>query len=56
MSSAFNIPHEEYENIKSFILNSVNDIPEKNRVMIIDNKNECEHEGVKHLFKENLKG
>ena len=56
VATAFNIPQEEYQNIKSFILNSVNDIPEKNRVMIIDNKNECEQDGVKHLFKENLKG
>jgi ABC-type multidrug transport system ATPase subunit len=56
VSVAFNIPQTEYQNIKSFILNSVNDIPEKNRVMIIDNKNECEQEGVKHLYEENLKG
>ncbi|MCX6255828.1 MAG: ATP-binding cassette domain-containing protein [Bacteroidia bacterium] len=56
VSTAFNIPHAEYRNIISFILNSVNDIPGKNRVMIIDNKNESEQEGVKHLYKENLKG
>jgi ABC-type multidrug transport system ATPase subunit len=55
VSTAFNIPHEEYRNLKSFILNSVNDIPEKNRVMIIDNENDCEPEGVKHLYKVNLK-
>ncbi|MDP3003522.1 MAG: hypothetical protein Q8N38_10385 [Bacteroidales bacterium] len=56
VSAAFNIPQTEYQNIKSFILNSVNDIPEKNRVMIIDNKNECEQKEVKHLYRENLKG
>ena len=56
VSTAFNIPQAEFQNIKSFILKSVNDIPEKNRVMIIDNKIECEKEGVKHLFKENLRG
>ena len=56
VSSAFNIPYEEYQNIKSFILNSVNDIPGKNRVMIVDSLDECEVEGVKHLSKENLKG
>lgn len=55
VSTAFNIPYKEFRNIKSFILNSVNDVPEKHRVMIIDNKSECELEGVKHLFKENLK-
>jgi ABC transport system ATP-binding/permease protein len=56
VSSAFNIPFEEYQNIKNFILNSVNDIPDKNGIMIIDNLDECELEGVKHLSKENLKG
>jgi ABC transport system ATP-binding/permease protein len=56
VSSAFNIPPEENRNIMSFILNSVNDIPGKNRVMIIDSQDDCEPEGVKHLSKENLKG
>jgi len=55
VSTALNIPYKEYRNIKSFILESVDDVPEKNRVMIIDNKIECEKEGVKHLFKENLR-
>jgi len=55
VSTALNIPYKEYRNIKSFILESVVDVPEKNRVMIIDNKIECEKEGVKHLFKENLR-
>jgi ABC transport system ATP-binding/permease protein len=56
VSSAFNIPFEEFQNIKSFILGSVNDIPGKNMVMIIDSLDKCEFEGVKHLSKENLKG
>jgi ABC-type multidrug transport system ATPase subunit len=55
VSTAFNIPHTEFQNIKCFILKSVSDVSEKNRVMIIDNKNECEYEEVKHLFKENLR-
>lgn len=56
VSSAFNIPPEEYENIKNFILKSVNNVPGKNRVMIIDSLDKCELEGVKHLVKENLRG
>ncbi len=55
VSTAFNIPDTEFRNIKNFILNSVSDVPEKKRVMIIDNKNECEDEGVKHIYKENLR-
>jgi ABC-type multidrug transport system ATPase subunit len=55
VSTSFNIPHKEFLNIKSFILESVSKIPEKNMVMIIDNNNECGHKTVKHLFRENLK-
>jgi hypothetical protein len=56
VSQAFYIPEAEYRNIKSFILNSVNEVHEQNKVMIIDNNHECQLKGVKHLFRENLKG
>ncbi len=56
VSEAFNIPQAEFKNIKSFILGSVNEIPEKKRVMLIDNSIEPEIEGVKHIQKENLRG
>ena len=52
---AFNVPQTEFRNIRSFILKDVTDIPEKIRVMIIDNCVECDHKGVKHLYKENFK-
>ena len=55
VSTAFNIPQTEFQNIKSFILKSVNDIPEKNRVMIINGTHENEYIGMKHLYRENLK-
>ena len=45
----------EFQNIRSFILNSVNDIPEKNKVMIIDNNTEMMKSEVKHLYRENLR-
>jgi ABC-type multidrug transport system ATPase subunit len=55
VSIAFNISPAEFQNIKSFILKSVNDIPEKSRVMIINGTRENEYIGMKHLFRENLK-
>ena len=55
VSTAFNIPLKEFMNIKSFILESVSTIPEKNRVMIIDNNNESEFKAVKHIYREYLK-
>jgi len=55
VSTAFNIPQTEFQNIKSFVLNSVNEIPEKNRLMVIDGNNDNKYVGAKHLFRENLK-
>lgn len=56
VSSAFNIPFKEYQNMKSFILTSITQIPGKNNVMVVDSLNESDIEGVKHLSEENLKG
>ena len=50
LSIAFNVPQTEFRNIKSFILGSINDIPEKKRVMIIDNKPDSDYKGMKHLY------
>ena len=55
VSVAFNIPLAEFYNISSFILKSVNDVPDKSRVMTIDSNNESEFGGVKHMFIENLR-
>lgn len=55
VSTAFNIPREEFLNIRSFVLNSMQEIPEKHRVMVIDNNPENKINEVKHLFRENLK-
>lgn len=55
VSVALNIPSKEFNNIKSFVLESVASVPEKSKVMIIDSNNESALEGVKHIFKKNLK-
>ena len=51
VSIAFNIPQSEFRNVRSFILDSVDEIPDKKRVMIVDNKPESEYPDVKHLFR-----
>src|SRR5664279_4289648 len=40
VSIAFNIPLVEFKNIRSFILNSASEIPEKSCVMIIDSNDD----------------
>ena len=56
ISSAFNIPQDEYKDISSYILNSVEDIPGKNNLMIIDSLDHALIDGVKHLSRESLRG
>jgi ABC transport system ATP-binding/permease protein len=56
VSNAFNIPESEYNNIRSFIMNTPDDIPEKKRVLIINNKSVNEDAGYKYILKENLNG
>jgi len=54
LSISLNITPFEFQNIKSFILKQVNDVPAKNMVMLIDSNDKCEHKEVKHLFRKNL--
>lgn len=55
VSVALNIPYTEFRNLKNFILKGVSDVPDKKMVMVIDNNDSFNEEGVKHLFKKNLK-
>ncbi len=56
LSSAFNIPHTDYQNIKNFILVSLNEIPEKDQVLLINNKEKSTLDRGKHLKRKNLEG
>jgi len=55
VANAFNIPEAEFLDIKSFIMDAINDIREKSKMLVIDNIKESDHEEIKHLFNENLK-
>ncbi len=56
VADAFNIPASEKDNIRNFILNDVNSITDKNRVLLIDGKEECENGELKHIYNETLSG
>jgi len=56
VADTFNISETEYLNCKSFILDSLNDIAEKNKVLIIDAKQKEKNLEYKHIFSENLTG
>jgi len=54
VANAFNISTDEFRNMRHFILGSSADIPEQNRLMIIDSCKDFENPKVNHLFRENL--
>jgi ABC-type multidrug transport system ATPase subunit len=56
VSDAFNIPAVEYLDIQGFIMQGFHDVKEKNRLLVMDNKENKEFEGIKHTINENLKG
>ncbi|OFX61493.1 MAG: hypothetical protein A2046_06620 [Bacteroidetes bacterium GWA2_30_7] len=56
VADTFNISSEEYFNIKSFILNKPSDVPEQQRILIIDNDKNFSSEEVKHIQNDNLPG
>ena len=53
---AFNIPDKEYDNVRSFIMLSPHSVPEKKKVLIIDNRTEDFDQEMKHLCNVNLIG
>lgn len=56
VATAFNIPENEYLNIKSFILNSLFKYHDLSRILVINNITEPENDKIKHHCIPNLKG
>ncbi len=55
VSLVLNLPSSDFKNIENFILKSVDVVPDKGSVMIIDDSTESGLAGAKHLYKKNLK-
>jgi ABC-type multidrug transport system ATPase subunit len=56
VANAFNISSIEYQNINNFIFGAAETVPDKERILIIDNRKEKANSEVKHMCNENLKG
>ena len=56
VADAFNIGKAEYQNIKSFVMDAVETVPEKKKILIIDNCKGFEYSDLKHIHDENLNG
>ena len=56
VAKAFFIDENEYRNIKSFIMDTIDSVHDKNWMLIIDNNRECGLSQVKHICDESLNG
>lgn len=56
VATSFFIPETDYEDIKSFIMNDIKDIHEKDKLLIVDNNKKPVIEGTKHLSNHKLQG
>jgi ABC-type multidrug transport system ATPase subunit len=56
VASSFHINHNDYKNIENFIMRGVVDIPEKMRVLVIDDKKETMVPGINHRYCEHIAG
>jgi len=56
VASAFNIDEDEYQDILNFIIHSLNEIPRKEYVLLINGDEVSEFEGGHHIYSPNLQG
>ena len=56
VADAFNIDRAEYQNIKSFVMEAVDAVPDKKRILIIDNIKESGYSEAKHINDDNVNG
>ena len=53
---ALNIPENEYRNIKSFIIDPVSKVHEKEKLLLINNSPATKFRKIKHIYNANLSG
>jgi ABC-type multidrug transport system ATPase subunit len=56
VAETFNIPDEEYKEIKDFVLFSFIQVPDSSQILLIDNNKSYEHDKTKHIFVDGLQG
>ena len=56
VANSFYISDADYQNIKSFITRTCDSVPDRKRILIIDNKKVSHDSGIKHICNDNLNG
>ncbi len=56
VAETFNIPEQEYRQIRDFVLFSFQEVPHSEEIMLIDSNKDFSDKETKHLYVENIKG
>ncbi|MCK4661280.1 MAG: ATP-binding cassette domain-containing protein [Bacteroidales bacterium] len=56
VADTFKIPQSDYLNCKAFILSKIDDIPQKEQILVIDNNSDFDGSEIKHIENKNLSG
>ena len=56
VADTFNIPNNEFELIKSFVLNAFEELPHSKEILIIDSNESVDTPNIKHIHSPNLNG
>ena len=56
VASSFRIPDNEYWNIFNFIVSTLHEIPERDKILVVNNLEKFPIEGVKHKYDPNFSG
>jgi ABC-type multidrug transport system ATPase subunit/uncharacterized tellurite resistance protein B-like protein len=56
VADTFNIPDNEFDLIKSFVLNSFEELPHSKEILIVDSNETVDIPNIKHIYSPNLNG
>ena len=56
VAETFNIPEEEYQQIRDFVLFSFEEVPHSEEIMLIDGNRDFEDKQTKHLYVDHIQG
>jgi ABC-type multidrug transport system ATPase subunit/uncharacterized tellurite resistance protein B-like protein len=56
VADTFNVEHDEYLLIKSFVLNEFDNVPDSSNILLIDNKEKTKTKDTHHLVNEGVSG
>lgn len=56
VADVFKIPRAEFDLIHDFVLNKPDNLPDSDKIVVIDNRKDFNHERIRHIYSEQLEG